>query len=151
MALAVRQDTLAALAGTTGDYIPLTTDSLGRLNIRTADVTTVVFSGSTRGRPIQITGTTTGTANTIHAATTTTGQLDRVFIFLTNTSVSAVIVTIEFGTTGLGNEAYIVVPAKETVLAVDGAVLGGAATDTIKAYAATGSVVNVLGRVERLT
>jgi hypothetical protein len=33
MALAVRQDTLAALAGTTGDYIPLTTDAFGRLRI----------------------------------------------------------------------------------------------------------------------
>jgi hypothetical protein len=32
MALAVRQDTLAALAGTTGDYIPLTTDAFGRLS-----------------------------------------------------------------------------------------------------------------------
>jgi hypothetical protein len=31
MLLAVRSDTFAALAGTTGDYIPLTTDSVGRL------------------------------------------------------------------------------------------------------------------------
>lgn len=31
MSLAVRSDTAAALAGTTGDYIPLTTDSTGRL------------------------------------------------------------------------------------------------------------------------
>lgn len=35
MALAVRKDTLAALATTDGDYIPLITDSLGRL--RTVD------------------------------------------------------------------------------------------------------------------
>lgn len=35
MALAVRQDTLAALAGTTGDYTPLTTDSMGALNVAT--------------------------------------------------------------------------------------------------------------------
>lgn len=31
MALAVRNDSVAALAGTTGDYIPLTTDSTGRV------------------------------------------------------------------------------------------------------------------------
>ena len=31
MAIAVRNDTASALAGTDGDYIPLTTDSLGRL------------------------------------------------------------------------------------------------------------------------
>lgn len=33
MALAVRQDTAAALAGTTGDYIPLIVDSSGRLYV----------------------------------------------------------------------------------------------------------------------
>ncbi len=33
MVLAVRADTAAALAGTTGDYIPLMTDSTGRLHI----------------------------------------------------------------------------------------------------------------------
>jgi hypothetical protein len=76
--------------------------------------------------------------------------LDRVFIWLTNTSTSTVTITIEFGTTGVGNEVDIIVPANETVLAVEGAVLGGAATDTIKAYATTGSVVNAFGRVERL-
>jgi hypothetical protein len=33
MLLAVRQDTLAALAGTTGDYIPHTTDNLGQTRV----------------------------------------------------------------------------------------------------------------------
>lgn len=40
MALAVRQDTLAALAGTTADYIPLTTDSLGQLRTSNVGATT---------------------------------------------------------------------------------------------------------------
>ena len=59
--------------------------------------------------------------------------------------------TIEFGTTGVGSEMDITVPANETILAVEGAVIGGAATDTITAYASTGSVINAFGRVERLT
>lgn len=37
MALAVRNDTAAALAGTTGDYIPLTTDDLGNLRVHIDD------------------------------------------------------------------------------------------------------------------
>lgn len=151
MALAVRRDTLSSTAGSNNDYATLNTDSVGALWVREYGVTTVVLSGSTRGRPIQITGTTSGGANTLHTATTTSGQLDRIYIWLTNTSTSSVTVTIEFGTTGTGNELNIIVPAKETVLAVDGAVVGGASTDTIKAYAATGSVVNAFGRVERLS
>jgi hypothetical protein len=150
MALAVRQDTMAALAAN-NDYIPLTTDSLGRLRIKESGMATIALSGSTRGRPIQITGTNSAGAVTIHTATTTAGEIDRVFIFLTNTSTSAVTVTFEFGTTGVGNELDIVVPANETVMAINGAVIGGAATDVIEAYATTGSVVNVIGRVERLS
>lgn len=37
MALAVRQDTVAALAGTTGDYIPLSTDANGNLRVALPD------------------------------------------------------------------------------------------------------------------
>lgn len=149
MMLAVRKDTPTALAGD-GDYIPLQTDNIGRLRI-SLDVQTIVFSGSTRGRPIQITGTTSGGANTLHTATTTSGQVDKMFMWLTNTSTAAVTVTVEFGTTGVGNELDYVVPGNETIIAIDGAVIGGAATDTIKAYATTASVVNAFGRVERLT
>ncbi|MFK5284148.1 hypothetical protein ACI3PL_31670, partial [Lacticaseibacillus paracasei] len=78
----------------------------------------------------QITGTNTAAAITLHTATTTAGQLDRVYIDLTNTSDSAVLVTIEFGTTGAANEQNITVLPRETVKAVDGLVIGGAATDT---------------------
>lgn len=118
--------------------------------MRNDNFTTRVLSGSTRGRPIQITGTSSGTANTLHTATTTAGELDRVFIDLTNISSSPVVVTVEFGTTGAGNEIDITVPANTTVPAIEGKVIGGAATDTIKAYAATGSVINAIGRVERI-
>ena len=149
MALAVRNDTVAALAGSNGDYIPFTTDAKGRLWVRNDTFTTRVLSGSTRGRPIQITAT-ASTGTTLHTATTTTGELDRIYIDLTNTSSSAVTVTIEYGTTGAASELDIVVPANATVRALDGVVLGGAATDTVTAYASTGSVVNAVGRVERI-
>lgn len=154
MALGVRKDTPTALAGTDGDYIPPIFGSDGSQWVRLAGVETIEtlpLSESTRGRPIQITGTTTGTANDLHIATTTAGEIDKIFIDLTNTSSAEHLVTIEFGTTGVGNEIDILIPANETVHAVIGVVLGGAATDTIAAYADTGSVINAVGRVERIT
>lgn len=149
-ALAMRQDTLASSVSNDGDYATIKVDSLGALWVRMAGMTTIALSGSTRGRPIQITATASA-GTLLHTATTTAGQIDKVFIDLTNTSASAVTVTIEFGTTGAGAEMDIVVPANATVRAVDGAVLGGAATDTIRAFASVGSVVNAVGRVERLS
>lgn len=149
-ALVVRSDTLASTTSANGDYTNLKSNSVGALWTKEYGVTTIALSGSTRGRPIQITGTGTGSTVTVHTATTTSGEVDKMYIYLTNTSASSVTVTLEFGTTGTANELYIVVPAKETVVAVDGAVIGGAATDTVKAYASTANVVNVFGRVERL-
>jgi hypothetical protein len=151
MALAVRRDTLASTTSANNDYATLNVDSVGALWTRIAGVTTIALSGSTRGRPIQITGTNSAGAVTLHTATTTSGQLDRLYIDLTNTSDNSVVVTIEFGTTGTANELHVTVPARETVPAVVGMVIGGAATDTIKAYAATANVINAVGRVERLS
>jgi len=127
-------------------------DPQGYMLVRTrGDVmTTIPFSASTRGRPVQITATASA-GTTIHTATTTAGEIDKIYLSLCNTSASAVTVTIEFGTTGVGNEIDIIVPANEEVVALDGVVIGGAATDTVAAYASTGSVVNAIGRVERLT
>lgn len=147
----VRRDTPSSLVGADNDYIPFTTDSVGAVWVRNRGdfVTTLPFSASTRGRPVQITATATA-GTTIHVATTTAGQIDRIYIYLTNTSSSAVTVTFEFGTTGAANNVSVQVPANATILAIDGAVIGGAATDTVAAFASTGSVINAIGRVERL-
>ncbi len=48
MALAVRQDTQAALAGTTADYIPLTTDVNGSARVVAAGYTTIIDTTLTR-------------------------------------------------------------------------------------------------------
>lgn len=149
--LAVRRDTLASSTSANGDYATFSVDSVGALWTRLAGMTTIALSGSTRGRPIQITGTTSGAAVTLHTATTTAGQIDKLYVDLTNTGTAAVVVTIEFGTTGAGNEIDVTVPANATVRAVDGSVIGGAATDTVRAYASVANVINVTGRVERLS
>jgi hypothetical protein len=150
MALAVRRDAASSGTSANGDYATLNVDSSGRLWVRNDNFTTRVLSGSTRGRPIQITGTGSGGAVTLHTATTTTGELDRVYVDLTNTSSAEVVVTIEYGTTGTANEVKVTVPPSSTVPAIQGMVLGGAATDTVRAYAGTANVINAIGRVERI-
>tara|TARA_R110000772_G_C13310120_1_gene439939 strand:+ start:22069 stop:23541 length:1473 start_codon:yes stop_codon:yes gene_type:complete len=149
MALAVRRDVAAVSSGTDGDYSTFNVDSLGRLWVRNSTFDTIALSGSTRGRPISIVATAT-LGTTLHVATTTAGELDRVFIDLTNTSAVDVLVTIEFGAAGAGNEIDVTVPANTTIPAVEGMVLGGAATDTITAFADTTAVINAVGRVERI-
>ncbi len=152
MALGVRRDTPTALAAD-NDYMPPTFDEDGGLWVRMLGmdkVEALVLSGSTRGRPVLITAT-ASTGTTLHTATTTAGEVDRIFIWLANTDDEAQTVTLEFGATGASSEVEILVPPHEKVLAVDGELLGGAATDTITAYASTGSVVKATGRVERLS
>lgn len=149
MALAVRRDSPAVGSGADGDYSTINVDANGRLWVRNDNFDTLALSGSTRGRPIQIAAT-ASTGTTLHTATTTTGELDRVWIWLTNTADAPEEVVIEFGATGTGNQVKFTVPGNDTILAVDGAVIGGAATDTITAFAETTNVVNATGRVERI-
>ena len=151
LTLGVRNDAGSSLVTADGDYSPFSLTSSGALWVKEAGMETIVLSGSTRGRPIQVVGTATGTATTVHTATTTSGSVDRLYLYLSNTSTAAVTVTLEFGTTGSGSEIDIIVSANDTVLAVDGAVLGGGATDVVKSYADTASVVNIFGRVERVS
>lgn len=58
MALAVRQDTAAALAGTDADYQPLITDASGRLHVtNSAGVGgTVAHDGADSGNPVKVGG-----------------------------------------------------------------------------------------------
>lgn len=148
--LAVRDDDLSQRPAhvTNGDYIQLHSDSRGALWVRDF-VPTDHLSGSTNGRPIQITGTTTGTAVVLHTATATVTEIDKVWIWITNTSAVQETVTIEFGTAGAGFEIDFKVPANDAILAVAGAAIGGAAGQSIEAFATTGSVLNAFGHIER--
>lgn len=131
-----------------GDYIYTRTDSKGALWVRDY-VPTDHLSGSTNGRPIQITGTATGTAVLLHTAVAAATEVDKVWIWVSNTSAVQETITIEFGTAGAGFELDFKVPANDTILVVAGAAIGGAASQLIEAYATTASVLNVFGHIER--
>jgi hypothetical protein len=107
------------------------------------------LSGSTNGQPIQVTGTNSAGAVTIHTATSTSTQIDRLFIWASNIGTTEETLTLEFGSTGAGNEIDIPVPCGDTILVVPGWALGGAASQVVEAYATTGSVINITGYIER--
>lgn len=115
-----------------------------------ASISKTLLSGSTNGRMIQVTATGTGSANTIHTAVSGTENLDEISLYAVNTGASDVLVTIEYGGTGTANEIKFTIPGQvghvqivEKLLLQNGLV--------VRAYAATGSVVNIGGYVNRIT
>lgn len=115
-----------------------------------ASISKQILSGSTNGRLIQITGTSSGAANTVHTAISGTASMDEINLYAINTGTADVLVTIEHGGTGVANEIRFVIPGQvgqvqisEKLLLQNGLV--------VKAYAATGSVVNIGGYVNRIT
>ncbi len=105
------------------------------------------FSASTSGAGINLTATSTpGTA--IHTAAAGAVTLDRVWLYVTNTSASAVVVTVEFGGTTVGFRIVYSVPSQNTALVVPGLVINGGLS--VAAFAGTGSVLNAIGYIEKV-
>jgi hypothetical protein len=148
-AMMVRDDNISGppAHATDGDFTPHRCDSRGIQWVREATMTDHL-SGSTNGRPIQITQVAT-LGDTIHTAVATAGFVDKVWIYLSNTNNVQETVTIEFGAAGAALELDFVVPANDTTLAVAGFAIGGAAGQVITAYATLANVVNVAGYFER--
>jgi hypothetical protein len=112
MALAVRQDTLAALAAN-GDYIPLTTDSLGRLNVNVAEIV-FPLSSSTNGQPIVVDTVAFVTLHTVPA-----NSRDVITIYVTNIGTTDRTFVLGFGGTATGQQMTAFIPARETVVVAD--------------------------------
>ena len=104
-----------------------------------AAFTKAALSGSTNGRAIQVAATSSA-GTTIH---TSGSDPDEVFLWATNTSTSAVTLTLEWGATGVANEADFQIPPNDTVYIVPGWLFTAALT--VAAYADTANVVNIIG------
>jgi len=107
------------------------------------------LSGSTDGKAVLVAATATpGTL--IHTGSTTTTTLHEIWLYAVNTSASDVKLTLEWGeaTAPNGNIEYTVKAENGLYLIVPGLILKGNATAlTVKAFAATGSVIAIHGYV----
>ena len=110
------------------------------------------LSGSTDGKAIKVTQTTT-TGDTIHTAVTgtTAGTFDEVWLFAYNSDSTPRLLTIQYGgVTSPDNDIKVTVPSQAGLqLIVPGLILQNA--DVVRAYAAAANVVTIAGFVNAIT
>jgi hypothetical protein len=120
-----------------------------------ATFTKAKLSASTNGRGILITGTSSGTANTIHAAVSSSSSAwDEIWIYAMNNHTASVALTIQWGGTTAPDDSIVVsIPSQAGLtLVVPGLILqdNGAGVN-VKAYTPTiGGVVTVHGFVNSI-
>lgn len=112
------------------------------------------LSGSLGGEPITIVASSSpGTA--IHTTATSSAVIDEVWLYATNTALTSITLTLEYGgTSNPGNISIVSIPAQSGLsLLIPGLILNGNDVNgrTIRAYGSSGNVVNVLGYVNRIS
>ena len=110
-----------------------------------------LLSGSTNGKNISVTGNATGSAVTVHTAISGTSNLDEIWLYATNTSAAAVVLTVEFGRT-THQDDYIELELDADsgmTLIIPGLLLQNSLL--VKAWAASADVININGYVNRIT
>lgn len=118
-----------------------------------ATFTKLKLSGSTDGKQIKVTGTSSGAAVTVHTAHAS--ALDEIWLYADNDSTSPILLTIQFGgTTDVDNTIKVTIPGRGTEGA-DGLtpiITGLLLTNSlvVKAFAATGDVIKLSGYVNRI-
>jgi hypothetical protein len=113
----------------------------------------VLLSGSSQGRGILVAATSTP-GTTIHATGISATIDDEIYLYASNTDTTDRKLTVEFGGATVGDQIEFTVKAESGLyLIVPGLVLTGtgAAATTVRAFAATGSVINIFGYVNRIT
>ena len=114
-----------------------------------ANYSKVALSAATTGVPIPVVAT-ASTGTTIHA--TGTSAIDEIWLYATNTSSSAVVLTIQYGGTATGNQIQQTIPSNSGLtLILPGLILAPSGSAiTVYAYAGSASVVNISGYVNRI-
>lgn len=111
------------------------------------------LSGSTGGQPIKISAN-ASSGNLIHTTGISASVIDEVWLYATNTSASAVTLTVEYGgVTNPDNRIILSIPATSGLtLVLPGLTLSGTGSvgREVRVFAGTGSVVNVVGYVNRV-
>jgi hypothetical protein len=109
----------------------------------------LALSGSTNGKGIAVVATATA-GTLIHTAQSGTAGLDEVWMYASNPTASAVLLTVEYGGATTADQIRVTIPSQAGLtLVVAGLVLQNALE--VRAFAATGSAINITGYVNRIT
>lgn len=111
------------------------------------------LSGSTDGKGIKVTGTSSGGSVTLHTADAT--ALDEIWLYAVNTDTTARLLTIEFGGTSSPDNTITKTISPQGSEGRDGLILvvpGYLLTNSLvaKAFAATANVIMIYGYVHRI-
>ena len=108
-----------------------------------------ILSGSTDGKGITVSATSSGSGNTIHTAVSGTTDFDEVWVYAYNSHTSSVTLNLEFGGTSSSQRiSQPVDPSSGLYLLVPGFVVQNGAV--ISAYASQASKVTLYGYVNRI-
>jgi hypothetical protein len=112
-----------------------------------------LLSGSTDGLPIPISGTATGSANTVHTAVAGSTDFDEIYAWVSNVTAAPATLTVEWGSAsdpgGHMVKAYSVQPNSPPVPIATGQVLNNA--KVMKAFSSVASALNIFGFVNRIS
>ena len=118
-----------------------------------ATLSKIVLSGSTDGKMIQVSATSSA-GTLLHTGSATATTFDEIWLYAVNTDTTGRKLTIEWG--GTSSPADLIeftVPAESGLyLVAPGLVLKGNATPlVVRAFAGTANVINIAGYVNRIT
>jgi hypothetical protein len=108
------------------------------------------LSGSVNGRPIKITATVIGSADTIHTAVAGVLSKDEVWLYVSNNHTASVELTVAYGGTTSPDD-YIIATLTEKqglYLVVPGLVLNNGLI--VKAFASVANVLSISGFINRI-
>ena len=110
----------------------------------------VLLSGSTNGRPIKIT-TTSSPGDTIHTAVSSTSSWDEIWLWCVNTDTSPIKLTVQWGGTSSPDDSIeqTIPPESGLFLVSPGLNLNNSLV--VKAFAATANLLTISGYANRIT
>ena len=109
----------------------------------------IALSGSTNGKGIAVVATATA-GTLIHTAQSGTSNFDEVWMYATNPTASAVVLTIEYGGALTADQIKVTIPSQSGLtVVVAGLVLQNALE--IRAFCGTASAINIFGYVNRIS
>ena len=119
-----------------------------------ATFTKVLLSGSIGGQPVKVTNT-SSTGTLIHTTGTSSSVIDEIWLYCNNTSGVSVNLTIEYGgTASPDNQILVAIPSGSGLsILVPGLILTGDGSTgrSVRAFAGTINVINIVGYVNRIS